>query len=58
MKKEAVKDILEKMPNEFEIEDLVEKLIFLQKVEIGLQESKEGKIVSLGEAKNSSKNGL
>lgn len=49
MKKEAVKDILEKMPNEFE--DLVEKLIFLQKVEIGLQESKEGKVVSLGDVK-------
>jgi hypothetical protein len=39
------------MPSEFEIEDLIEKLIFLQKVEIGQQESKEGKIVSLSEVK-------
>jgi hypothetical protein len=49
MKKEAVKEILENMPSEFEIEDLVEKLIFLHKVEIGLQESKEGKTVPLSE---------
>lgn len=47
MKKEAVKEILENMPSEFE--DLVEKLIFLHKVEIGLQESKEGKTVPLSE---------
>lgn len=51
MKKEAVKEILENMPSEFEIEDLVEKLIFLHKVEIGLQESKEGKTVPLSEVK-------
>jgi nitrate reductase NapAB chaperone NapD len=52
MKKEAVKEILDKMPSEFDIEDLVEKLIFLQKVEVGLQEPNEGKIIALTEVKN------
>jgi nitrate reductase NapAB chaperone NapD len=51
MKKEQVKEILEKMPNEFDIEDLVERLLFIQKVEIGMKDSLEGKTITLIEAK-------
>lgn len=51
MKKEQVKEILEKMPNEFDIEDLVERLLFIQKVEIGMKDSIDGKTISLSEAK-------
>jgi nitrate reductase NapAB chaperone NapD len=51
MKKEQVKEILEKMPNEFDIEDLVERLLFIQKVEIGMKDSMDGKTISLTEAK-------
>jgi hypothetical protein len=51
MKKEQVKGILENMPNEFDIEDLVERLLFIQKVEIGIKNSQEGKTITLSEAK-------
>lgn len=51
MKKEQVKEILEKMPNEFDIEDLVERLLFIQKVEIGIKDSLDGKTMTLNEAK-------
>jgi nitrate reductase NapAB chaperone NapD len=51
MKKEQVKEILEKMPNEFDIEDLVERLLFIQKVEIGMKDSLDGKTITLIEAK-------
>ncbi|WP_373494090.1 hypothetical protein [Aquiflexum sp.] len=51
MKKEQVKEILEKMPNEFDIEDLVERLLFIQKVEIGIKDSLDGKTMTMSEAK-------
>lgn len=39
---ETVKDL----PNEFSLEDLMEKLIVLDKIEIGLQQVKDGKVMS------------
>ena len=42
---ETVKDL----PNEFSLEDLMEKLIVLDKIEIGLQQVKDGKIMSTSE---------
>ena len=44
---ETVKDL----PNEFSLEDLMEKLIVLDKIEIGLQQVKDGKIMSTSELK-------
>lgn len=42
---ETVKDL----PNEFSLEDLMGKLIVLDKIEIGLQQVKDGKIMSTSE---------
>ena len=44
---ETVKDL----PNEFSLEDLMEKLIILDKIEIGLQQVKDGKVMSTSELK-------
>jgi hypothetical protein len=51
MKKHKVIETLDLLPDEFSIEDLVEKLLFLEKVEKGLQDAEEGKTMSLHEAK-------
>jgi hypothetical protein len=52
MKKEKVIEVLDQLPPDFDIEDLVEKLIFIQKVEIGLIQAKEGKTIHLNDAKD------
>lgn len=46
----AVETVLE-MPQEFEVEDLIEKLLFIQSVEEGLEQSKAGKVISMDDAK-------
>jgi hypothetical protein len=51
MKRDKVIEVLDQLPIEFDIEDLVEKLIFIQKVEIGLIQAKEGKTIPLNRAK-------
>ncbi len=48
--REIVKKSIENLPNEFSIDDLIEKLIFIEKVE-GRKQSREGKVVSHEEAK-------
>jgi hypothetical protein len=44
--KSQVKRQLEKLPEEFSLDELVEKLILIQKVERGLKDSQENKIIS------------
>lgn len=51
MTKDMVLDSLAKMPNEFPLEDLLERLIFVQKVEEGLSQSERGETVPLAEVK-------
>lgn len=51
MKKHRVIETLDHLPDEFSLEDLVEKLLFLGKVEKGLQDAEEGKTISLHKAK-------
>lgn len=51
MKKYKVIETLDHLPDEFELEELVEKLLFVEKVEQGIQEAEEGKTMSLAEAK-------
>jgi len=51
MKKHKVIETLDHLPDEFSLEDLVEKFLFLEKVEKGLQDAEEGKTMSLHEAK-------
>jgi len=40
------------MPHQFEAEDAIEKIILLNKIQIGLQQSSDGKVVSIADAKN------
>ncbi len=51
MRKSKVIETLESLPEEFNIEELVEKLVFVEKVEKGLQDIAEGKVLTLEEAK-------
>lgn len=51
MKKNQVIDTLNSLPEEFEAEQLIERLIFIEKVEQGMQDVKDGKVMSLDEAR-------
>ena len=44
--KSQVKRQMEKLPEEFSLDELVEQLIIIQKVERGLKDSDENKIIS------------
>ena len=47
--KEKVLEAVNKMPNNFDLDELVERLIFIEKVEKGLDQLKEGKTLSTDE---------
>lgn len=49
--KEKVLKVIDDLPKEFSLDDLVEKLILIEKVEIGLQQVEEGKTMSTTDAK-------
>lgn len=51
MNKSKVIETLEHLPNEFSTEELIDRLLFIEKVEAGAQDVKEGKVISLAEAK-------
>ena len=46
MRREKALDTIKEFPQEFELEDLIEKLVFIEKVEHGLAQLDEGKTVS------------
>jgi hypothetical protein len=52
MNKSRVIETLESLPDEFETEVLIEKLLFIEKVEKGMKDVTEGKTISLQEAKS------
>lgn len=49
--KTKVLETVKNLPNEFSLEELMEKMIILDKIEIGLQQIKEGKVVTTSEAR-------
>ncbi len=49
--KEKIKSTIDGLPKNFTIEDVIEKLIVLDKIEQGLQDAKEGKVYSTEEVK-------
>jgi hypothetical protein len=51
MNKNQVIDTLNSLPEEFDAEQLIERIIFMEKVEQGMQDAREGKVISLDEAK-------
>ena len=56
--KEKVLKSIADLPNEFSLDDLVEKLIILEKVEIGLKQVQEDKTLTTKEAKEKFKKWL
>ena len=50
--KEKIYHTIEKLPNRFSMEQLVEQLIFIEKVEKGLEQSQNGQINSKEQTKN------
>lgn len=49
---------LKDMPEKFSVEEVIERIILLQKIEIGLEQSKQGKTKSTVEAKTKLKKWL
>lgn len=52
MTKAAAQESLEKMPEEFPVEELIERLLFVQKVQEGLLQSERGETVPIDDIKN------
>ncbi len=49
--KEQVLETVQALPSEFSLDELVERLILLEKIQIGLQQVKEGNTKTMEEAK-------
>lgn len=50
--KSKVKKSIENLPDSFTIDELIDQLIFIEKVEEGIQQSKEGKTISNDDIKS------
>ena len=46
MKREKVIDTVNDLPQEFELEELLEKLVFVEKVENGLKQIETGQVIT------------
>ena len=55
MKRDKAIDTVKELPKEFELETLIEKLVFVEKVEHGLEQLKKGKTVAHEKVKEMSK---
>lgn len=51
VKKQAVLSMVNEMPNEFSIDEMLDKLILLQKIELGQQDVAAGRVKSEEDAK-------
>lgn len=50
--KNRVKQSVENLPDSFSIDELIEQLIFVEKVEEGIKQSNEGKTISNDDVKS------
>lgn len=55
MTKQTVINILAALPEEFELDDLIEKLLFVERIEQGLQQLDKGETKSHSQVKNNLK---
>ncbi|MEI6815121.1 MAG: hypothetical protein WCL14_00825 [Bacteroidota bacterium] len=46
MKKSVVKNALNELPKEFALDELMERLIVIEKIEEGLKDEREGRTIS------------
>ncbi len=56
MKKSKVIETLDSLPEDFNTEELIERLIFIDKVEKGLEDLEEGRTIPFEEVKERVKN--
>ena len=54
MKRDKALEAIKEFPQEFELEELIERLVFVEKVEKGLQQLDNGKTVSHEQVKEMS----
>ena len=50
--KNKVKTTIDNLPDSFTIDELIDQLIFIEKVEEGIQQSDNGKVISNEDIKN------
>ncbi len=50
--KNTVRQSIDNLPDSFTIDELIEQLIFVEKVEEGIKQSDEGKTISNDDVKN------
>jgi hypothetical protein len=55
MRRDKAIETLKEFPQEFELEELIERLVFVEKVEKGLQQIDQGKTVSQEQLREMSK---
>jgi hypothetical protein len=53
MKKDSILETINKLPPEFDLDELLEKLIFMEKVQIGLKQLEENKTLNHEQVKES-----
>lgn len=53
--KEAITQALNNLPDEIELDDLLERLVVIAKIEKGMKDVEEGKVKTIEEAKKISK---
>lgn len=51
MKKKTLVETFERLPDEFQLDELIEQLIVLEKIEKGRADGREGKVLTDEEAK-------
>ncbi|MBV6642698.1 MAG: hypothetical protein KI791_18410 [Cyclobacteriaceae bacterium] len=52
MRKHKVLETVQLMPDDFNLDELIEKVIFIEKVEQGIKQGEEGKVVSHDQVKD------
>lgn len=52
MRRDRVIETIKELPTEFDLETVIERLIFIDKVEKGLKQAEEGRTISHEEVKN------
>ncbi len=55
MEKKKALEAIQELPESFDLEVLIERLIFIEKVEKGLEQVKEGKVISHEQLKSLAK---
>ena len=46
MKRDKAIETVKEFPQEFELEELMERLVFIEKIEKGLEQAEQGKVTS------------